>query len=173
MLQMVWLLILLSNTQAKNIFNEHIELPESMEEFMSRPLKFIHHDYVPHEIKSLVPKPRVGRNSKLTFNMCEIQFDKLDYQNYYDITHSFIYGLIENPFHNVTDCYECDYISKRIGQIQEGIVGLEASRKMWSNYQEVVSLEFWPKIARLLFLYLMFIQVFINFDQIFNYKWLV
>ena len=90
-------------------------------------------------------------------NMCNITLEKLDYENFYDISHSFIFGLIENPIHNSDDCDECDFISSRIANIQEGIVGLEASRSMWSNYYEVVDLEFWPKIARLLFLYLMFI----------------
>ena len=70
--------------------------------------------------------------------------EKLDYKNFYDISHSFIYGLIENPIHNKTDCFECDFIANGIGLIQEGLVGLEASRKMWSNYDDMMSLEFWP-----------------------------
>ena len=55
---------------------------------------------------------------------------------------------------------------------RRGIVGLEASRLMWNNYKEIKKMDFWPKMARVLFLYLMFIEVFTNIDQIYNYRWL-
>ena len=43
---------------------------------------------------------------------------------------------------------------------------------MWINWREIQKLDFWPKMARVLFLYLMFINVFTNIDQIYNYSWL-
>lgn len=139
-----------------NIFREDISPPDSIEDFYLRPLKYLHHDLVPHEVKELAQPPVVGWDKKIYRNSCGIQIDKLDYQNFYDISHSFIFGLIENPIHDVDTCEECDYISKRFGNLQEGIIGLEVSRKMWANYKEIKTMEFWPKIARLLFLYLMF-----------------
>jgi hypothetical protein len=43
---------------------------------------------------------------------------------------------------------------------------------MWTDYKEIKAMDFWPKMARILFLYLMFIEVFINIDQIYNYRFL-
>ena len=41
---------------------------------------------------------------------------------------------------------------------------------MWINPDDIIELDFWPRIGRLLFLYLMNVQVFMNIDAIYNYE---
>ena len=44
---------------------------------------------------------------------------------------------------------------------------------MWLDRDAILKLDFWDKISRLLFIYLMFLAVFINIDKLFEYGPLV
>ena len=44
---------------------------------------------------------------------------------------------------------------------------------MWLDRDAIFKLDFWDKVSRLLFLYLMFLAVFINIDKLFKYGPLV
>ena len=49
-------------------------------------------------------------------------------------------------------------------------MALEASRAMWVDKNEILNLEFWPKMMRLMFLFTMISQVFLNIDSIYRYE---
>jgi len=55
--------------RVQNIFREDVEPPDSMEEFFLRPMKYLHHELVPHEVKNLAHHPSVG-SRKIYFNVC-------------------------------------------------------------------------------------------------------
>jgi hypothetical protein len=63
-----------ADNRIQNIFREDVELPDSMEQFFLRPMKYLHHELVPHEIKKLAHHPSVGtlQSRKLYFDACEI-----------------------------------------------------------------------------------------------------
>lgn len=86
---------------------------------------------------------------------CNITFGVLDYDDSFNFTNSFLYALIDHPQYRKNQCEDCHYIANAIGSIQEGIVGIETSRKMWIDREEIAQLDFWPMVGRLLFLYLM------------------
>lgn len=47
------------------------------------------------------------------------------------MTESFLYALIDKPQYDKNECEDCVFVAKAVGNIQEGVVGLEASRLMW------------------------------------------
>uniref|UniRef100_A0A7S3FXY5 Uncharacterized protein n=1 Tax=Strombidium rassoulzadegani TaxID=1082188 RepID=A0A7S3FXY5_9SPIT len=100
---------------------------------------------------------------------CSISAVLLDYQDYFDLTNSFIFSLIHHPVEDSDNCTMCAFIGDSVGAIQESIVALEASRKMWEDPNAIKKLEFWPQTSRLLFLYLMFVSAFVNIDKIYKY----
>lgn len=100
-------------------------------------------------------------------------FGVLDYDDFYEITQSVLFALIEQPYYQKDECEDCHFIANAIGSIQEGVVGIETSRQMWINREEIEHLDFWQMIGRLLFLYLMNVQVWVNMDMIFNHPALV
>ena len=55
------------------------------------------------------------------------------------------------------------------GQMQEGIVGLEAARNLWVHKEDIMNMKFWDRLNRLLFVYLMILTVFTNLDRIFRH----
>lgn len=100
---------------------------------------------------------------------CTMTFGVLDYEDFFNITNSFLYALIDKPQYRKGECQDCQYIANAIGSIQEGIVGIETSRQMWIDRELIEQLDFWPMVGRLLFLYLMNVQVWINIDMIFDH----
>jgi hypothetical protein len=51
----LFLMLTLITAKLKNIFDEHIDRPDSIEDFYLRPMKYLHHELVPQEVKILAP----------------------------------------------------------------------------------------------------------------------
>ena len=83
--------------------------------------------------------------------------------------HGFLYGLTVLPPTNVMQCHICMVFGEAFGQMQEGIVGLEAARNLWVHKADILNMKFWDRLNRLLFVYLMVLTVFTNLDRIFRH----
>ena len=57
-----------------------------------------------------------------------------------------------------------------IGNIQESMIALEATRNIWLvNSDKIMNSPFWSKVSILLFIYLMLVSVMVNIDKIWQY----
>ena len=57
-----------------------------------------------------------------------------------------------------------------IGNIQESMIALEATRNIWLNNQEkIMNSSFWNKVSILLFIYLILVSIMVNIDKIWQY----
>ena len=149
------------------LLREDVEL-EHTEHFVSRPLKYLHPQWIPEEVRdkmeSRKKSPKVGGGS------CEMTIDYLDYEDYYAFMNGIFYGFEENPQGDPSDCPTCVFMGQSAGSIQEGLVGLTVTRSMWRDFAQIISLSFWDQISRLLFVYLMLVSVVFNMDKVWRYE---
>ena len=59
--------------------------------------------------------------------------EHVDYEDYYAITHGFIFGLVEDPEYDADDCILCKNLGNSVGALQEGMVGAMAAEPIWGN----------------------------------------
>lgn len=138
----VFLLLALSTlTQAKIFKDHHLGTPENDHEFFLRPMAYLHHDVLPHEVREKVQE--LERHPKVMGGDCELSLTVIDYQDYYDLLNGLMYGLVAKPTTSSNNCGSCNYMGSSVGNIQEGVVGLEASRLMWNNKSEIMDLDMW------------------------------
>lgn len=62
-------------------------------------------------------KKQGGAHPSVFGSGCSINLYHIDYQNFYDIVHGFMFGLIEQPKIQSISCVVCDYMGDAIGNI--------------------------------------------------------
>ena len=97
-------------------------------------------------------------------------FEFLDYEDFFQFANGLVYGFVDHPKGDPIQCVTCVYMGDSFGAIQEGLVGLTITRVMWRDYQQILQLDFWDQISRLLFVYLMLISVVFNIDKMWRYE---
>ena len=163
------------NLEDLYILRRNVETP-SWDQLIARPFLYLDLERIPAEVKHIIPDnyipmhPQVESfHDKSEYPGCHMAIDKLDYRNYFQMMHGFLYGLTLLPPTEVMQCHICMVFGEAFGQMQEGIVGLEAARLLWVNPRDILNLKFWDRVNRLLFVYLMCLTVFTNLDRIFRH----
>ena len=132
-------------------------------------MKYIHKSKIPQFIVEKM-KNKSSIHPSVLGSGCSIDLYHIDYQNFYDIIHGFMYGLIQQPQFESVTCVVCDYMGDAIGNIQESVIALEATRNIWLvNQDKIMNSPFWSKVSILLFIYLMLVSVMVNIDKIWKY----
>ena len=73
-----------------------------------------------------------------------------------------MFGLVQSASYQADDCSTCNYLGDAIGASQEGLVGVNALRDMWSDKDKVLALDFWDQTAQLMIIFVMLQAVLLN-----------
>ena len=91
---------------------------------------------------------------------CKLRYDVRNYQNWYDFSSSFAYGLYDEAAITRTDCLRCDNLGNKVAELSYKTVDLEDQRSFWLNKENITGLRIFEMLTRLLQVYPLFSDFF-------------